>query len=369
LINVAFVANAPFVSGSERCLQIITKQLSNYNINVVLVLGKNSPLREWARANNINFIACELDPLKVRKPTTWIINQIKLTWLFFIKKIDVVHCNQIWCYPVVCLPTSILNIKRICHLRDPLNSHSDWWIPKKIDLAIAVSEHIAKEFKKFVSDNKYHNVISKIDPVIKKAELDLQERKALQKLAKIKFDLNETNYHFGYIGQVAPVKGIVELIYALSKLTNKNWKLLIAGRDPSESQAYISECKNLINELLLSDRVIFLGFLESVDEFYQAIDIVVVPSKDEPLGLIPLEAGMHYKPAIVKNVGGLPETVIDSKSGYIFEDYNQDLIDKLDSAIESNIHEMGEYARQHAEKVSCQQSYLKELSSIYRKMI
>jgi glycosyltransferase involved in cell wall biosynthesis len=72
-----------------------------------------------------------------------------------------------------------------------------------------------------------------------------------------------------------------------------------------------------LSELELADRVSFLGFIEDVAAFYHAVDCVVVPSLEEPLGRVPLEAAAYERPAIAFATGGLPETIQDDVTGWL----------------------------------------------------
>ena len=58
-----------------------------------------------------------------------------------------------------------------------------------------------------------------------------------------------------------------------------------------------------------------VDYSELVD-YYNAADVIVMPSHYEPFGLVPVEAMACGTPVIASNVGGLAYTVVDGKSGF-----------------------------------------------------
>jgi glycosyltransferase involved in cell wall biosynthesis len=65
--------------------------------------------------------------------------------------------------------------------------------------------------------------------------------------------------------------------------------------------------------LRLQDRVQFLGWVEETDSFYQLADLVVVPSRHEPLGHIVQEAWNYAKPVVSTLSEGPAEIAVDGE--------------------------------------------------------
>ncbi|MFQ6062945.1 MAG: glycosyltransferase [Methanosarcinales archaeon] len=132
-----------------------------------------------------------------------------------------------------------------------------------------------------------------------------------------------------FVGRITKAKGLRILIKALKKLKtefNKELKLLIVGGDisgamhseiESKEKKYI---KKLIEELELTDDVIFLGPVEreKLPYYYSLADVCVVPSIYETFGLVAVEAMACGTPVIASKVGGLAHTVKDGYSGLHF---------------------------------------------------
>nr|MBU1327583.1 glycosyltransferase [Candidatus Omnitrophota bacterium] len=132
-----------------------------------------------------------------------------------------------------------------------------------------------------------------------------------------------------FIGRITKAKGLRILIKALKKVEidfNKELKLLIVGGDisgamhseiESREKKYI---KKQINELNLSDDVIFLGPIdrEKLPYYYSLADICVIPSLYESFGLVAVEAMACGTPVIASKAGGLAHTVKNGYSGLHF---------------------------------------------------
>lgn len=78
-----------------------------------------------------------------------------------------------------------------------------------------------------------------------------------------------------------------------------------------------------IKEYQLTNHVKFVPFVNNVYPYWQAMDIVIIPSKEpEPFGLVAIEAMLVKKPVIVANHGGLTEIVDNNITGIKFEPNN-----------------------------------------------
>lgn len=125
---------------------------------------------------------------------------------------------------------------------------------------------------------------------------------------------------FGFIGRVAPTKGIDVMLkgLAIAFAKHKNIKVLIAGEPESaEYMASLEEkCKGLPVE--------FVGKVKPLD-FYSKIHWCILPSLwHEPLARVTFESFAHGIPLIASRTGGTTELMRDGENGYSYEatDYN-----------------------------------------------
>jgi glycosyltransferase involved in cell wall biosynthesis len=120
----------------------------------------------------------------------------------------------------------------------------------------------------------------------------------------------------GVCARFSPIKGVDIFIHALAELKKRQvlFKAKIAGDGP-EKENYIE----LIKTYGLQDDVSLLGWIEDKSNFYQAIDIFCVPSREEAFGLVILEAMLYSLPMVVSQLPGPIEIIGQSQCALFFE--------------------------------------------------
>ena len=109
---------------------------------------------------------------------------------------------------------------------------------------------------------------------------------------------------------LTPRKGHAVLFRALARLKDRSWRLRCAGGDMHDP-ATAARLRMLVDELGLSDRVEWLGELETValEAAYQQADGFVLPSFHEGYGMVLAEALARGLPIISTTAGAIPDTV------------------------------------------------------------
>lgn len=128
----------------------------------------------------------------------------------------------------------------------------------------------------------------------------------------------------GTVKSLAPTYGIDTLIKSFAILLQvlivnrpeiaKRVILRIVGSGPQEA-----ELKALVDQLNISDRVFFVGQVDSteVPKELGKLDIYVALSRSESFGVAIIEASATGRPVVVSDAGGLPEVVVDGVTGII----------------------------------------------------
>lgn len=105
-------------------------------------------------------------------------------------------------------------------------------------------------------------------------------------------------------------------------------KFLMIGDGPMKD-----EIMKFHDELALGDKVIFTGFIKNIPNVLPQLDLFFMPSKEEGLGTSLLDAMICKIPVVSTQAGGIPEIVIDGKTGLCGEVGNvsilADMINKL----------------------------------------
>ena len=121
-----------------------------------------------------------------------------------------------------------------------------------------------------------------------------------------------------YVGQIRRHKRIEDLIHAfsISKRRFKRLKLAVCGGVMHRD--YFERLQKMIPTRLKSD-IVFTGFIPDklLPAYYFASDFFVFPSSHELLCLAVLEAMACSKAVVATAIGGMKETVVDGKTGFL----------------------------------------------------
>jgi len=125
------------------------------------------------------------------------------------------------------------------------------------------------------------------------------------------------------VGELNANKNHIQVLRALSKLNKTNFHYLIVGNGESEQKL-----KKAVNELMLQDKVSFLGFRRDVLELLAASDVFILTSRREGLPKAVMEAMAVGLPIIATDVRGNRDLVKNGENGYLvpLDDVEQTVI-------------------------------------------
>jgi D-inositol-3-phosphate glycosyltransferase len=143
-----------------------------------------------------------------------------------------------------------------------------------------------------------------------------------------------------FVGRIERLKGVDTLIKAISQLKQGDilqkcpHYLYIIGGDPNSDRIKMNiemqRLQDLCSELGLDDLVLFLGKRDqdSLQYYYSAAEMLVMPSHYESFGMVALEAMACGTPVIATQVGGLQYLVQDQETGFIIPNDNPDALEE-----------------------------------------
>jgi glycosyltransferase involved in cell wall biosynthesis len=118
----------------------------------------------------------------------------------------------------------------------------------------------------------------------------------------------------GTAARLVPIKGIVTAIRAVANLQHEfpSLHLEIAGDGPERENL-----ENEVQQLHIANRVSFLGWVPNLAPLMARWQIFLLPSQEEPFGIVGLEAMASGLPVIASAIEGLPEVVCDGITGWL----------------------------------------------------
>lgn len=143
--------------------------------------------------------------------------------------------------------------------------------------------------------------------------------------ARARLGLSEGGPVLAVIAQITPWKGQDDAIRALSALgsAHPGAQLLLVGSAKFDSaatrydnRAYLDSLQREVAERGLTGRVHFLGERDDVPEVLAAVDLLLVPSWEEPFGRAIIEAMASGVPVVATEIGGPPEIIVEGDERY-----------------------------------------------------
>jgi len=122
-----------------------------------------------------------------------------------------------------------------------------------------------------------------------------------------------------YVGRFSPIKGLDHLLKSFSFITRFSRTLLVMVGGDGERSPMFQHLKKKAQTFYTQNRVIFAGRVdqEILPAYYNAADVLVVPSYYESFGLVALEALACGTPVVTTSVGAMEKIVKDGMTGYV----------------------------------------------------
>ena len=274
-------------------------------------------------------------PVQSKNPLLILLNSIILSFIILFLNINIVHVRSrapAWS----CLIATKLTFRKLVttfhgtynfssSIKKMYNS-----VMVKSDLLIAGSNfifsHINENYLKYLNPKKKFLVIFRginteyFDPDNLKKNSDSNLRNLWQIEDKSKVILLP--------GRLTSWKGqelFIESINKFKKLSsNMEFTAVILGDDQGR-KVYKKKLERLVEQYNLSNEIRFIEKCEYMPAAYMISDIVISPSiEPEAFGRVSVEAQSMKKPIIASNIGGSNETIVDNKTGVLFENDNSD---------------------------------------------
>jgi glycosyltransferase involved in cell wall biosynthesis len=195
------------------------------------------------------------------------------------------------------------NVARYYHSRSVLG---EWYLRSVIRLSdriLAVSEHTKVALQRFLPGHDIHALPNAIDT----SELSVARRSSV----------NGAPARVLYMGHLLPEKGIYDLVKAMPRIIVEapDTKFLFCGPYEVEKVRQICQRKGLmpfvehVGPIPMQERL----------RFYQRADILVLPSYDEGMPIVVLEAMAIGLPIVTTPVGGIPEIIKNGIHGFLIK--------------------------------------------------
>ena len=269
-------------------------------------------------------------PVHSKNPILLFFNAIMLIGIILINNISIVHARSRAPAWSCLLATKITGRKFVTTFHGTYNFNGK--IKKfynsvmvRSDLIIAGSNfifsHIKENYSKFINDKKKLLVIFRginIDYFDSGTKLENDEKKLLES-----WKIEKDKKIILLPGRLTSWKGQELFIEAVNlvniELGYEAFYGVILGNDQGRD-LYKKKLTRLVEQYRMKKQIRFIDHSKDMALAYKVSDIIISASiEPEAFGRVAVEAQSMEKPIIASNIGGSNETIINEKTGFLFE--------------------------------------------------
>lgn len=347
--RILFICHDGDLYGSQRSLSLIVANLPAESYQCFVSIARPGPLRQlldsypntvvlahkrlqWVKHDARNWLQRIGDCLGL------VVSVFPRVWYLFNtirrEKINLVHTNVTVSLEGA-LAAALAGVPHIWHIRELFmekspkfhmvlgRAFSRWVIDRFSDQVICISKAVRDQFGHYLAEDpdKYWLIynalpLENLPPLHRWND---SQRIIMRALALNALGLSENPcFRIGYIGRLSAGKGFHELLEAFALLRKGNYdvELLVAGSFVDEP--YENRIRAIIERENLAESVHFLGYQQDLNPVYEALDLLVVPSVNEPFGRVVIEAMANGVPCVGANAGGIPEIIDNHDTGWLY---------------------------------------------------
>jgi glycogen(starch) synthase len=172
------------------------------------------------------------------------------------------------------------------------------------------------------------------------------------------------------LGRLSPEKGMDLALAAFGLVVSRFPRacLTIAGDGPSRGELQQQTAAHGIDHA-----VDVIGWVapDKVPSLINASTIVLMPSRQDSMPLVALEASLMARPIVATRVGGLPEVVVHGETGLLVESENSDALAEASLFLLNNpetARKLGGAARDRAQKLFNWERHVNAYDALYRNL-
>jgi glycosyltransferase involved in cell wall biosynthesis len=241
------------------------------------------------------------------------------------KELDIIHSHGAYLRNSFIGPLSrLLGKKSLAKISlsdndlNGLGKGKSGWLHRKfisqIDRYVSISKKITEELEHYeLLENKIREIPNGVN-TDKFYPVSQAEKMVLRK----KYDLPEDRTIFLYVGVIDERKNVKWLIDEWKTQAGKSSDLLmVVGPVSREDEKGLFYKSLKANEEIIKDRLRFMEYTDEIEDLYRSADVFILPSTNEGMPNVVLEAMASGLPCLVSNISGT-EDLINGRNGILF---------------------------------------------------
>lgn len=179
--------------------------------------------------------------------------------------------------------------------------------------------------------------------------------------------LGDSDFVWVAVGRFDEQKDYPNLLRAVAELDDVPFKLLVAG-----DGSLLPDMRQMAKDLMVQDKVHFLGVRSDINELMNAADAFVMSSAWEALPMALLEAAATALPIVATDVGGCAQIVLDGQTGRCIRSQDSvalaDAMRQIMGMEENERHQLGFNGAEHAREMFGLDNVVDQWSEIYQEL-
>jgi glycosyltransferase involved in cell wall biosynthesis len=238
------------------------------------------------------------------------------------EKVDVLHTTD---RPRDALAATLL--ARVTNAKEIVHCHIKWypeiggitnWALKQCDCILAISHFV----KRSLIEGGFSE--EKIKVVWNSTDIGIFHPDKVQRGSfRAKHGINPVTPLIGIAARIMVWKGHLELVEAFEIVRKQisDACLVIVGEEDHfasiSAESYKEKVKTRAQELGIAECILWTGWGNDIPAVFADLDVICVPSWEEPFGLVVTEAMSMEKPVVGYNTGALPEIIESGEQGIL----------------------------------------------------
>lgn len=316
---ILYVSSVTGLGGAEQSLVELARHLDGDRYRPHLLTTADGPLAHEFAALGAPVSVAEFPFFSRRRPWRYGAAVWRIVRAIQSARISLVHVNCDRAVPHAVLAGRITRTPVLCHIHDMTRA---WFLPQYVrplnrsQRIIADSQATARHCMRSGMDPRKLQVIYECVQLGRyTGTTDL-----LRQHVRSDWKFSADEVVVGLVGQVLRHKGHEEFIRAAAILAAEcpEARFVVVGDDRlSGDRDFMPSLVQLVGSLGLEDVVRFIGYRSDVPAVMAGLDIVAVPSWEEPFGRVVVEALASARPVVATAAGGIPEIVEHGRTGLL----------------------------------------------------
>lgn len=248
----------------------------------------------------------------------------------------------------------------------------DGWKNKKLYFIYVLMDNLTSHFcNKIIANSEYAKHVLQTREKIYRTEIDVIQNYSPIVLPSLE-TLSENNlnhiFKVGFVMRLHKEKGaylIPEIIKNVME-KNKNIRFSIYGNGPE-----YNNIQKEIDKYNLTKNIIFFGWQNNIEDIYNNIDLLILPSEEESFPQAALESMSYGVPVIASDVGGVSELVEHQKTGLLIKNRTPEEFAKAILSVVENKYDYILYSENSKIKASgfSMEKMINSVDNIYKSFI